>query len=163
MRSCGYGHTGHMSAQPGFGSIITAVTMMDIFTGWPDRPPLAPTTYYTDQLVPMYSALAIMVALDYKRRTGKGQYIDQSQMESGLNFVTPLILDYQANNRKPALKGNKSEFAAPHGVYRCQGEDRWVAIAVTSEEEWAGFKKVLDNPAWTDLPEFAHYGQKDQK
>jgi benzylsuccinate CoA-transferase BbsF subunit len=154
MRSCGYGHTGSMSAQPGFGSIITAVTMMDIFTGWPDRPPLAPTTYYTDQLVPMYAALAIMVALDYKRRTGKGQYIDQSQMESGLNFVTPLILDYQANKRKPSLKGNKSDFAAPHGVYRCKGEDRWVAIAVTTEEEWAAFKKVLDNPPWTSLPEF---------
>ena len=54
MRTCGYGHTGPMAAQPGFGSIMTAVTMMDTFTGWPDRRPLAPTTYYTDQFVPMY-------------------------------------------------------------------------------------------------------------
>jgi len=95
-----------------------------------------------------------MVALDYKRRTGKGQYIDQSQMESGLNFVTPLILDHQANNRRPKLKGNKSDFYAPHGVYRCKGEDRWVALAVTNEEEWASFKKVLDNPEWANRPEF---------
>jgi benzylsuccinate CoA-transferase BbsF subunit len=155
FRSCGYGHTGFMAAQPGFGSIMTAVTLMDTFTGWPDRPSLAPTTYYTDQLVPMFGALGIMAALDYKRRTGKGMYIDQSQMESGLNFVTPLILDYQANNRKPVLKGNQSAYCAPHGVYRCMGEDRWVAIAVTTETEWQSFKKVIGNPAWTDLPEFA--------
>jgi benzylsuccinate CoA-transferase BbsF subunit len=154
VRSCGYGHTGSMAAQPGFGSIITAVTMMDIFTGWPDRAPLAPTTYYTDQLVPMFSALGVMVALDHKRRTGKGQYIDQSQMESGLNFVTPLILDYQSNNRRPKLKGNTSDFSSPHGIYRCKGEDRWAAIAVTTEEEWASFKNVLGNPDWANRPEF---------
>ena len=155
MRTCGYGHTGPMAAQPGFGSIMTAVTMMDTFTGWPDRRALAPTTYYTDQLVPMYSALSILVALDYRRRTGKGQYIDHSQMEAGLNFVTPLILDYETNGRKPDLKGNKCDYAAPHGIYRCQGEDRWVAIAVMSDEEWQRFKKVIGNPDWADDPKFA--------
>jgi benzylsuccinate CoA-transferase BbsF subunit len=154
MRTCGYGHTGPMAAQPGFGSIITAVTMMDTFTGWPDRRPLAPTTYYTDQLVPMYAALAILAALDYKRRTGKGQYIDHSQMEAGLNFVTPLILDYEANGKKPVLKGNKSDSASPHGIYRCKGEDRWVAIAVMSDDEWQSFKKVIGSPEWANDARF---------
>jgi benzylsuccinate CoA-transferase BbsF subunit len=148
MRTCGYGHTGPMAAQPGFGSIMTAVTMMDTFTGWPDRRPLAPTTYYTDQFVPMFAALAILAALDYRRRTGQGQYIDHSQMEAGLNCVTPLILDYEVNGRKPSLKGNKSDYAAPHGIYRCKGEDRWVAIAVMNDREWQAFKKILGNPSW---------------
>jgi benzylsuccinate CoA-transferase BbsF subunit len=148
MRTCGYGHTGPMAPQPGFGSIMTAVTMMDTITGWPDRRPLAPTTYYTDQLVPMYSALAIMVALDYRRRTGKGQYIDHSQMEAGLNFVTPLILDFEANGRKPALQGNHSDYASPHGIYKCKGDDRWVAISVETDQEWEGFKKIAGNPEW---------------
>jgi benzylsuccinate CoA-transferase BbsF subunit len=155
MRTCGYGHSGPMAAQPGFGSIITAVSMMDNLIGWPDRPPLAPTTYYTDMLAPLYAALAITVALDYRRRTGKGQYIDQSQMESGINYMTPLILDYQANGRKLVLKGNKSYNAAPHGVYRCKGEDRWVAIAVTNEEEWQSFKKILGSPTWANESEFS--------
>ena len=150
MRSCGYGHTGPMATQPGFGSIMTAVTLMDTFIGYPDRRPIAPTTYYTDQLVPMYSALAIMAALDYKRRTGKGMYIDHSQMEAGLNYVTPLVLDWQANARKPKLTGNKSKYGAPHGIYRCQGEDRWVAIAVFTESEWQSFKKILGNPQWAE-------------
>jgi benzylsuccinate CoA-transferase BbsF subunit len=154
MRSCGYGHTGPMATQPGFGSIMTAVTLMDTFIGYPDRGPVAPTTYYTDQLVPMYSALSIIAALDYKRRTGKGMYIDHSQMEAGLNFVTPLVLDWQANQHKPELKGNKSDYAAPYGIYRCKGEDRWVAIAVFTEAEWTGFKKVLGNPPWTNQAEF---------
>ena len=110
-----------MANQPGFGSIITSLTMMNTIIGWPDRPPVAPTTYYTDQLSPMYAALAIMVALDYRRRTGKGQYIDHSQIEAGLNYVTPLILDYQANHRELARKGNKCDHAAPHGVYPLPG------------------------------------------
>ena len=130
MRTCGYGHTGPMAAQPGFGSIITAVTMMDTFTGWPDRPPVAPTTYYTDMLTPMYAALAIMAALDYRRRTGKGMYIDHSQMEAGLNYMTPLILDYQANCPQTRLKGQPLGLCRasrhlplqrrrPLGGYRC--------------------------------------------
>jgi benzylsuccinate CoA-transferase BbsF subunit len=105
-------------------------------------------------LVPMYSALSIMAALDYKRRTGKGMYIDHSQMEAGLNFVTPLILDWQANQHKPELKGNKSDYAAPYGIYRCKGEDRWVAIAVFTDDEWRSFKKVLGNPQWADQAQY---------
>jgi benzylsuccinate CoA-transferase BbsF subunit len=154
MRSCGYGHTGPMAQQPGFGSIMTAVTLMDTFTGYPDRRPIAPTTYYTDQLVPMYSALSIMAALDYKRRTGKGMYIDHSQMEAGLNFVTPLVLDWQANSRKPTLKGNQSDYAAPHGIYRCKGEDRWVAVTVSTDAEWQSFKKVLGFPQWAEKADY---------
>jgi benzylsuccinate CoA-transferase BbsF subunit len=155
MRTCGYGHTGPMAAQPGFGSIITAVTMMDTIIGWPDRHPVAPTTYYTDMLTPLYAAMAIMVALDYRRRTGKGQYIDHAQLEAGLNYMTPLILDYQANHREFAPKGNKSDLAAPHGVYRCQGDDRWVAIAVLTDEEWHSFGQAIGNPDWVKDPKYA--------
>jgi benzylsuccinate CoA-transferase BbsF subunit len=155
FRTCGYGHTGPMAEQPGFGSILTAVTMMDNIVGWPDRPPVPPSTYYTDQLSPMYASLAIMAALDHKRRTGKGQYIDHAQIEAGLNYMTPLILDYQVNHRELALKGNRSDHDAPHGIYRCKGEDRWVAIAVTTDEEWQRFVKVIGSPAWTRVKKYA--------
>ena len=155
MRTCGYGHSGPMADQPGFGSILTAVTMMDTIVGWPDRPPVPPSTYYTDQLSPMYASLAIMAALDYRRRTGKGQYIDHAQIEAGLNYMTPLILDYQANGRELALKGNKCDYAAPHGIYRCQGEDRWVAIAVMTEDQWKKFVRAIGSPKWTQVKKFA--------
>jgi len=155
FRTCGYGHTGPMADQPGFGSILTAVTMMDTMVGWPDRPPVPPSTYYTDQLSPMYATLSIMAALDYKRRTGKGQYIDHSQIETGLNYMTPLILDYQVNGRELQVRGNKSDSAAPHGIYRCKGEDRWVAIAVEGDGEWRSFIKVIGNQRWTEARKYA--------
>jgi crotonobetainyl-CoA:carnitine CoA-transferase CaiB-like acyl-CoA transferase len=155
FRTCGYGHTGPMADQPGFGSILTAVTMMDNICGWPDRPPVPPSTYYTDQLSPMYASFSIMAALDYRRRTGKGQYIDHSQIETGLNYMTPLILDYQVNHRESRLNGNKSDHAAPHGVYRCQGDDRWVAIAVESDEEWQYFIKAMGSPAGAQDKKYA--------
>ncbi len=148
FRTCGYGHTGPMADQPGFGSILTAVTMMDTMVGYPDRPPVPPSTYYTDQLSPMYATLSIMAALDYRRRTRKGQYIDHAQIEAGLNYMTPLILDYQANDRELALKGNKCDYAAPHGIYKCRGEDRWVAIAVMTDEEWQSFIGAIGGPEW---------------
>jgi benzylsuccinate CoA-transferase BbsF subunit len=154
FRTCGYGHTGPMSDQPGFGSILTAVTMMDNIVGWPDRAPVPPSTYYTDQLSPMYASMSIMAALDYRRRTGKGQYIDHSQIETGLNYMTPLILDYQVNGREFKPKGNKSDHAAPHGIYRCKGDDRWVAIAVTTDEEWHSFLKAIGNPRWEQSRKF---------
>jgi crotonobetainyl-CoA:carnitine CoA-transferase CaiB-like acyl-CoA transferase len=155
FRTCGYGHTGPMADQPGFGSILTAVTMMDNICGWSDRPPVPPSTYYTDQLSPMYASFSIMAALDYKRRTGKGQYIDHSQIETGLNYMTPLILDYQVNKREFQVKGNRSEYAAPHGIYRCQGDDRWVAIAVMNDEEWRSFIKAIGSPAWAQDKKYA--------
>jgi benzylsuccinate CoA-transferase BbsF subunit len=155
FRTCGYGHTGPMADQPGFGSILTAVTMMDTIAGWPDRPPVPPSTYYTDQLSPMYASLAIMAALDYKRRTGKGQYIDHAQIEAGLNYMTPLILDYQVNHRELTLKGNKSDYAAPHGIYRCKGDARWVAIAVMNDDEWRSFIKVIGSRQWAKDKKYA--------
>jgi len=129
--------------------------MMDTMAGWPDRPPIPPSTYYTDQLSPMYATLSIMAALDYKRRTGKGQYIDHSQIETGLNYMTPLILDYQVNGRELQTRGNKSGSAAPHGIYRCKGEDRWVAIAVEGDEEWGSFTRAIGSPRWTQARKYA--------
>jgi benzylsuccinate CoA-transferase BbsF subunit len=155
FRTCGYGHTGPMASQPGFGSILTAVTMMDTVIGWPDRKPVPPSSFYTDQLSPMYGALSIMAALDYHRRTGKGQYIDHSQVEAGLNYATPMILDYQVNHREQELKGNKCDNAAPHGIYKCEGDERWVAIAVMNDEEWQSFRKAIGNPGWAMDARFA--------
>ena len=163
FRTCGYGHTGPMADQPGFGSILTAVTMMDNIVGWPDRPPVSPATYYTDQLVPAFASMSIMAALDYKRRTGKGQYIDHSQIETGLNCMTPIVLDYQANGgREFKVKGNKSDYAAPHGIYRCKGDDRWVAIAVETDTEWNSFVQAIGNPKWTQARKYATAAERLQ-
>jgi benzylsuccinate CoA-transferase BbsF subunit len=149
MRSCGYGHSGPLSNAAGFGMTLAAYAMMYSIAGWPDRGPVPISSYYSDQLSPLLCILALVSALDYRRRTGKGQCIDQSQIESSLNYLTPLVLDYSANQRDFTLSGNKCAYAAPHGVYRCQGEERWVAIEVFTDAEWASFCQVIGSPAWT--------------
>jgi len=153
LRSCGYGHSGPMAKQAGFGMTLAASAMMYSLAGWPDRRPVPVSSYYSDKLSPLFGMLALVAALDYRRRTGKGQCLDQSQVESSLNYLSPMILDYEVNRREWPLTGNRCAYAAPHGIYRCQGFDRWVAIAVYTDLEWKGFCRLLGDPAWTRKPD----------
>ena len=153
MSSCMQGQTGPYANHPGYGNQLTALSGFSHIAGWPDREP-ADIGYYTDGIAPLFNVLAIMAAVDYRRRTGKGQYLDLSQYEGGVHFMSPLILDYVANQRIAGRMGNRSPWAAPHGVFRCRGNDRWCAIAVFTDEEWASFRKVIGNPAWTNDPKF---------
>ncbi|MFC1928893.1 CaiB/BaiF CoA transferase family protein [Chloroflexota bacterium] len=154
VSSCMMGQTGPHAAHPGFGHHLTGLSGFNHIAGWPDReaPYLGP---YTDYIAPHFHVLAILAALDYRRQTGKGQYIDMSQYENGVHFMTPLLLDYALNHRMAGRTGNRYPYAAPHAAYRCRGEDRWCAIAVFTDDEWQGFCKVIGNPAWTEEPRFS--------
>ena len=101
-----------------------------------------------------------MAALEYRRRTGKGQYIDASQMETIIPLLTPVLLEYEVNGREASRVGSRSTRAAPHGVYRCKGDDRWCAIAVSTDKEWQQFCQVIDNPAWTEAIEFSTLAER---
>ena len=104
--------------------------------------------------VPRFNLLAIAGALDYRRRTGEGLYLDAAQLESSVQFVAPILLDYQANGHISHRDGNRDSGGAPHGVYRCRGKEQWIAISVMDEKQWAGFCRVLDHPSWIASPEF---------
>lgn len=148
------GQTGPAASHPGFGMQLTALAGYDNLVGWPDRDP---TRYgvYTDYIVAHCGLLAIMSALDYRARTGKGQYIDLSQFETGVQFLAPYLLDYEVNGRIARRNGNRSDWAAPHGAFRCRGADRWCAIAILADAQWEGFSRVVGNPAWTRDERFA--------
>ncbi len=148
------GQTGPHFSHPGLGHHLSGLSGITQITGWPDRDPVNPGPY-TDFIAPVLNAFAIVAALDYRRRTGKGQYIDMSQCEASLQFMAPILLDYTVNRRTVSRMGNRCEHAAPHAAYRCRGEDRWCAIAVFSEEEWKSFCRVIGSPAWTGDPRFA--------
>ncbi|MFC2034467.1 CaiB/BaiF CoA transferase family protein, partial [Chloroflexota bacterium] len=135
ISSCMQGQTGPWAQSPGLGSHLAGLMGFNEIAGWPDREP-AELGVYTDYVAPQISALAIMAALDYRRRTGKGQYFDFSQGEASLHFLGPLLLDYSVNKRVATRMGNRYPYAAPHNAYRCRGEDRWCAIAVFTDEEW---------------------------
>jgi benzylsuccinate CoA-transferase BbsF subunit len=148
------GQTGPHMNMPGFGAHLTAISGFTYIAGWPDRDP-ADLGHYTDFIAPRYNALAILAAIDYRRRTGKGVYLDMAQYEGCINFVAPLILDYTVNQRVAERMGNYSPYAAPHGAFRCPGSDKWCVIAVLTDKEWQGFCKVIGNPSWTQDPRFA--------
>jgi crotonobetainyl-CoA:carnitine CoA-transferase CaiB-like acyl-CoA transferase len=136
LSSCLMGQTGPTSSFVGFGNMAAAVSGFYNLCGWPDRPPSGPFAAYTDYLAPRFGAVSVLAALDYRRRTGKGQYIDQSQAESALHFLTPALLDYSANGRMQQGLGNDDPNYAPHGVYPALGQDSWIAIACGSEQHW---------------------------
>jgi benzylsuccinate CoA-transferase BbsF subunit len=154
LSSCMQGQTGPYADHPGFGFHMAALSGYYQITGWPDREPpyLGP---YTDFIAPHFNLVAILAALDYRRRTGRGQYIDMSQYENGVHFLSPLLLDYEVNKRIAERMGNRHPAAAPHNAYRCRGEERWCAIAVFTDQEWKAFCKVIDNPSWTKDSRFA--------
>ncbi len=140
----------------GYGAFITALAGLSHLTGFPDRPPVGAGTNYSDFVVnPGHIAVAIMAALHYRDRTGRGQMIEVAQVESAAAVIGAAILDYTANGRAGERAGNRVAHAAPHGAYRCAGEDRWCAIAVTSDAEWEAFCQATGHTEWRDDPRFA--------
>ena len=138
------GRGGPLERQPGFGPVLSSLVGLTNVTGWPDRTPVNPYGAYTDFIVPKFAVAAILAALDRSRRTGEGIHLDLSQLETSMHFVAPLLLDYTVNGREQGRLGNRDQGAAPHGVYPCAGEDRWLAIACSSDAHWQGLLRVAE-------------------
>jgi benzylsuccinate CoA-transferase BbsF subunit len=148
------GQYGPHSQQPSFGQVLQATNGFVHLLGWPDRAPSLPVAAYTDFIAPWYVLIALMGALDYRRRTGKGQYIDLAMLEASVHPASPVVMDYTVNGRIQNRMGNRCPGAAPHGVYPCKGHERWCAIAVFSDDEWQALCQGMGNPEWTKSPKF---------
>lgn len=148
VSSCLFGQTGPQKSYPGFGGQGAAIAGFNHLTGHPDHEAHGPYATITDSLAPRYVAVAIAAALLERRKSGRGQFIDVSQIESGVYSLSELVVRYSANREVSERRENHSEFRAPHSVYPCQGEDRWIAIAVHSDDEWAALVRVMDLPDW---------------
>ena len=149
-----FGQTGPRREFVSFGPILMAFSGMTYLWRDPEieRPGAACQTAFPDYVAPSYGAIAIMAALHYRARTGKGQYIDLSQAESAASMIGGAYLELLINGREPQPQGNLSSSAAPHGCYRCKGDDRWCVISVETEEEWQRFCEIVQHREWvTDL------------
>jgi benzylsuccinate CoA-transferase BbsF subunit len=149
------GQYGPHAGQPSFGQVLQATNGFVHLLGWPDRPPSLPVAAYTDFIAPWYVLIALMSALDYRRRTGKGQYIDLAMLECSVHPASPVVMDYAVNGRIQDRMGNRCPGAAPHGVYPCSEHERWIAIAVFSDDEWQALCDVMGNPDWSRDSKFA--------
>ena len=144
------GRGGPMERQPGFGPVLSSLAGLTHITGWPDRDPVNPYGAYTDFIGPRFAVASILAALDYQRRTGQGLHLDMSQLETSLHFTAPFILDCSVNGREQGRRGNSDPGTAPHGVYPCRGEDRWIAIACQTDQEWEAFLELINPVDWDD-------------
>ena len=152
MSSCLMGQDGPLAEFAGFGNLAAAFAGFTPLCGWPDRSPAGPFGAYTDYVAPRFASAALLAALDERDRTGQGQYIDVSQMEAAIHFLTPAFLQYRLTGEKWLADGNNDPYMSPHGVFPSEGEDCWVAIACRDDADRAALESVLNGQAleeWT--------------
>lgn len=149
------GQQGPYSKFKGYGALGVTYSGYCYLNGWPDGEPLPLFNNYSDFISPYYLFTGLIAALLYRRRTGRGMYLDQSQVEVGVNFLAPLVLDYIVNRRVACRMGNRDPYMAPHGLFPCHGADRWVAIAVSSDGEWRNLCSAIGSPDLVSDPRFA--------
>ena len=104
-----------------------------------------PRTQHPDFMGGVTGAFAVVLALMHRKKTGHGQWIDNSQLEIGASLLGPRYLEYSVNGREPVPEGNRSFVAAPYGAYPCKGDDRWCVIAVYTQDEWERFSRLLED------------------
>ena len=152
----GYGHTGRDSSYVTCGPTAQAVSGATAMSGFPDLPPAGWGFSYLDHTAGYYGAIAILMALYHRDQTGEGQHIDMAQIETGMVLGGVPMLDFQVNGRRYERTGNHSRWPAiaPHSVYRCAGEDRWIAIVAETDQQWRDLCDVLAAELATD-PWFA--------
>ena len=155
LSTCLMGQTGPWAAFAGYGNLAAAISGFSHLGGWPDRPPAGPFSAYTDYVSPRFVAVAILAALEHRRRTGQGQHIDLSQAEASLHFLGPALLDHAVNERLPERVGNRDADCVPHGVYPAAGHDCWVAIAVDGDAPFVALCDAMERPALAADPRFA--------
>lgn len=139
-----YGDTGPRANMLGVGMTISGVTGLMWSTAYDEGDPVGPGTHYPDHAAnPYHAAFAVLAALRHRRRTGEGMKIDLSQVESTINFIGPAVVEQAVTGRDPGQTGNASMTAAPHGIYRCRGDDSWCAITVMDDAQWRAFAEAI--------------------
>lgn len=151
----GFGSTGPEKDYAGYGIVLEPLSGLSSLTGYADDDmPLKTGVDHMDPMVGTYAAGALLAALLHRHRTGQGQYIEVSHLESAAFLLGEAFMEYSMNHRIPRRRGNRHPFLAPHGCYRCRGDDQWVTIAVTSDTQWEALRAAMGHPDWTNDTRF---------
>ncbi|MCA3711916.1 MAG: CoA transferase [Phenylobacterium sp.] len=152
VSNCGFGHVGPYRSFKTWGPIVQAVSGLTFASGLPGLPPAGWGYSYMDHTGGHYMVMAIMMALIHHRRTGEGQWVDLACSDSALPLNGPSLLDWTVNGRPSRREGqpnsnrNHEPPMAPHGIYPCQGDDAWVAIACRGDEDWSRLSALIGEP-----------------
>ena len=151
----GYGHDGPYRDYVTYGEGIEAMSGLCALTAYPGGGPLKPGVAYADAVSGLLAAFAALAAVRHRRQSGRGQHIDLAMREALTPLLGEALMDYAMNGRVAPPVGNGHPAMAPHGCYRARGEDSWVAIAVTSDEEWRSLCRAMGSPPWAEDGRFA--------
>lgn len=141
-----FGKTGPWATRISYGPGIDAVSGISHLTGYPDRPPGKPANFFCDQNAGVHAAFTTLAAIRHRRRTGQGQYIEMAMLEGELQAVAVATMDATMNGRSQMRMANRHAWRAPQGVYRCVGDDRWVALTIKTEDQWRALCGVIGQP-----------------
>ena len=158
------GQTGPWRDFVAFGPTLQALSGITYLTSFSGETPMGLGYAYADPIAGLYAAFAVLAALEYRDRTGKGQYIDLSEYEAICTLMGPTLLDVLVNHREIKPQGNRSDDvpAAPYGCYRCLGTDRWCVIAAFDEVEWQALCKVMGYPDWAKEERFSALSKRKE-
>ncbi len=156
----GFGHSGRDRDHSTWGPTAQAMSGLTFMSGRPGLPPSGWGFSYLDHTAGYYGAIGILAALKHRNKTGEGQMVDVSQVETGMALAGPPIVDFTVNgrrNRDVMPVGNRAAMsnATPHNTYPCAGEDRWVAITVMNDAQWRALVCALGDPGWATNEAYA--------
>ena len=155
------GQTGPHATHPGFGSQLSSLSGFTHLIGEPDGPPYFLYGPYIDFVAVAFGGIAVLAALDYRRRTGEGAHIDLSQFETGVQFISSAMLDYSANGVVANRDGNRDAAAAPHGCYPCN-DGEWCVISCWDDQEWERLCRAANTTEWLADERFATLKQRKE-
>ncbi len=144
----GFGATGPYRSYVAYGPCINAVSGLTFMTGYEGRLPQSPSSGWTDHMAAQAGALAVMLAIHQRRATGRGRSIDLAMADVGLAALAAPLLDVQLGKAPAERLGPRDERCAPYGAYRCAGHDAWVAVSVTTEQQWLALCGALGRKDW---------------
>jgi crotonobetainyl-CoA:carnitine CoA-transferase CaiB-like acyl-CoA transferase len=150
----GYGRTGPEKDFVSYGPATVPLSGFSAVTGYSGSPPMHVGISYGDPTAGLHGAFAVLAALHHRRRTGEGQFIDVSLWEASAALLPEALLAFEMNGIETARAGNRRPSMAPHGVFRSAGEDRWVSIAVASDDEWQAMCRAMDHPELASAARF---------
>ncbi len=162
VRVSAFGPDGPWRDRGGFAQTMEQITGMAWITGHADGPPLIPRGA-CDPISGMHALVATLMALEHRDRTGEGQLVEVSMVETAANVAAEIVIEASAYDRYLTRDGNHGPEGSPQGVYRCIGDDRWVALSVVDDDQWLRLRRALGDPEWARDPDLAAVaGRRDR-
>ena len=156
------GRTGPLSKIRAYGPTITGLSGLDSLVGYENEIPTGFQQPIADPNVGLHAVLAVLAALRHRRRTGEGQYIETSQLQTLLPLLGSAIAEYTMTGRVPGPQDNRRPGFAPYGTYACSGEDQWVSVAVATNQEWAALCGAIGLPGLESDSRFLTSGLREK-